>query len=56
MNVDIILEEINEAVLIPEKSVLTAKDFSYVFIVEKDIAKLKKKLIKESAVMVKLKY
>ena len=25
MNVDIILEEINEAVLIPEKSVLTAK-------------------------------
>ena len=42
MNVDIILEEINEAILIPEKSVLTAKDFSYVFIVEKDIAKLKK--------------
>ena len=42
MNIDIILDEINDAILIPEKSILTSKDYSYVFVVEKDIAKLRK--------------
>ena len=42
MNIDIILDEINDAILIPEKSILTSKDYSYVFVVEKDTAKLRK--------------
>ncbi len=28
--------------LIPEKSVLTSKDYSYVFVIDEDVAKLKK--------------
>ena len=42
MNIDIILDEINDAILIPEKSILTSKDYNYVFVVEEDVAKLKK--------------
>lgn len=42
MNIDIILDEINDAILIPEKSILTSKDYSYVFVIEGDVAKLKK--------------
>jgi len=41
-NIDIILEEINDAILIPEQAILTAKDYSYVFVVDKDTAKLQK--------------
>ncbi|MEK9977042.1 MAG: efflux RND transporter periplasmic adaptor subunit, partial [Gammaproteobacteria bacterium] len=42
LNIDIILEEIPDAILVPEQSILTAEDYSYVFIVEEDISKLKK--------------
>ena len=42
MNIDIILDEIKEAILIPEKSILTSKDYSYVFVIEGDVAKLRK--------------
>ncbi len=42
VNVDIILDEIQDAVLVPEQSILTAKDYNYVFVADKDIAKLKK--------------
>ena len=42
MNVDIILEEIDSAILVPEQSILTSKDFSYVFVIENDEAKLRK--------------
>ena len=41
LNIDIILEEIEATMLIPEESVLTSEDFSYVFVIEEDIAKLK---------------
>ena len=41
LNIDIILEEIEATMLIPEESVLTSRDFSYVFVIEEDIAKLK---------------
>ena len=40
LNIDIILEEIEATMLIPEESVLTSRDFSYVFVIEEDIAKL----------------
>ena len=39
---DIILEEIDAAILVPEQSILTSKDFSYVFVIENDEAKLRK--------------
>jgi len=42
LNIDIILEEIPDAILVPEQSILTAEDYSYVFVVEEDISKLKK--------------
>tara|TARA_B100001059_G_scaffold225797_1_gene253402 strand:+ start:1094 stop:1999 length:906 start_codon:yes stop_codon:yes gene_type:complete len=42
LNIDIILEEIKDTMLIPEESVLTSKDYSYVFIIDDNIAKLKK--------------
>ncbi len=45
MNIDIILDEIKEAILIPEKSILTSKDYSYVFVIEEDEAKLRKVII-----------
>ena len=45
MNIDIILEEINEAIIIPEQSILTSKDFSYVFVADNDVAKLKKIIV-----------
>ena len=41
LNIDIILDEIGATMLIPEESVLTSKDYSYVFVIEEDIAKLK---------------
>ena len=41
LNIDIILDEIEATMLIPEESVLTSEDFSYVFVIEEDIAKLK---------------
>ena len=41
LNIDIILDEIEATMLIPEESVLTSKDYSYVFVIEEDIAKLK---------------
>ena len=42
LNIDIVLEEIKDTMLIPEESVLTSKDFSYVFIIDENVAKLKK--------------
>ncbi len=42
INIDIILDEINDAILIPEKAILTSRDYSYVFVVDKDLAKLRK--------------
>ena len=42
LNFNIILDEIDNAILVPEQSILTAKDYSYVFITDKNIAKLKK--------------
>lgn len=42
LNIDIILEEINDAILVPEQAILTAKDYSYVFVVDEDTAKLQK--------------
>ncbi len=42
LNIDIILEEINEAILIPEQAILTSKEFNYVFVIDKDIARLQK--------------
>ena len=41
LNIDIILDEIKATMLIPEESVLTSKDYSYVFVIEENIAKLK---------------
>ncbi len=41
LNIDIILDEIEATMLIPEESVLTSKDYSYVFVIEENIAKLK---------------
>jgi len=42
LNIDIVLDEIKDTMLIPEESVLTSKDYSYVFIIDENIAKLKK--------------
>ena len=42
LNIDIILEEIPDAILVPEQSILTAEDYSYVFVAEEGISKLKK--------------
>ena len=42
LNIDIVLDEIKDTMLIPEESVLTSKDYSYVFVIDEDIAKLKK--------------
>ena len=42
INIDIILEEIKDTMLIPEESVLTSKDYSYVFVIDENVAKLKK--------------
>ena len=42
INIDIVLEEIKDTMLIPEESVLTSKDFSYVFVIDENVAKLKK--------------
>ena len=42
LNIDIVLDEIKDTMLIPEESVLTSKDYSYVFIIDEDVAKLKK--------------
>ena len=42
INIDIVLEEIKDTMLIPEESVLTSKDFSYVFVIDGNVAKLKK--------------
>ncbi len=42
LNIDIILDEIKDTMLIPEKAILTSKDYSYVFIIDKNLAKLKK--------------
>mgnify|MGYP001177485580 FL=1 len=42
LNIDIILDEIKDTMLIPEKAILTSKDYSYVFIIDKNFAKLKK--------------
>tara|TARA_Y200000002_G_scaffold79907_1_gene62975 strand:+ start:51 stop:956 length:906 start_codon:yes stop_codon:yes gene_type:complete len=42
LNIDIVLEEIKDTMLIPEESVLTSKDFSYVFVIDENVAKLKK--------------
>tara|TARA_B100000035_G_scaffold315479_1_gene336799 strand:+ start:9561 stop:10469 length:909 start_codon:yes stop_codon:yes gene_type:complete len=42
INIDIILDEINDAILIPEKAILTSRDYSYVFVIDKDLAKLRK--------------
>ena len=42
LNIDIVLDEIKDTMLIPEESVLTSKDYSYVFVIDKDVAKLKK--------------
>ena len=42
LNIDIVLDEINDTMLIPEESVLTSKDYSYVFVIDEDVAKLKK--------------
>ena len=41
LNIDIILDEIEATMLIPEESVLTSKDYSYVFVIDENIAKLK---------------
>ena len=42
LNIDIVLDEIKDTMLTPEESVLTSKDYSYVFIIDEDVAKLKK--------------
>ena len=42
LNIDIILDEIKDTMLIPEESVLTSKDYSYVFVIDENTAKLKK--------------
>jgi len=42
LNIDIVLDEIKDTMLIPEESVLTSKDYSYVFVIDEDVAKLKK--------------
>ena len=42
LNIDIVLEEIKDTMLIPEESVLTSKDYSYVFVIDENVAKLKK--------------
>lgn len=42
LNIDIVLDEIKDTMLIPEESVLTSKDYSYVFVIDGDLAKLKK--------------
>lgn len=45
MNVNIILEEIPNSLLVPEQSILTSKDYSYVFIADNDTAKLRKVIL-----------
>ena len=45
MNVNIILEEIPNSLIVPEQSILTSKDYSYVFIADNDTAKLKKVIL-----------
>ena len=42
LNIDIILQEIEGAILIPEQAILTSKDYSYVFVIDNDIARLQK--------------
>lgn len=42
MNIDIVLDEIENAILIPEEAILSSEDYRYVFIVQDDTAKLKK--------------
>ena len=42
LNIDIVLDEIKDTMLIPEESVLTSKDYSYVFVIDGDLVKLKK--------------
>ena len=42
LNIDIVLDEIKDTMLIPEESVLTSKDYSYVFVIDEDVVKLKK--------------
>ena len=42
LNIDIVLEEIKDTMLVPEESVLTSKDYSYVFVIDENVAKLKK--------------
>jgi multidrug efflux pump subunit AcrA (membrane-fusion protein) len=34
LNIDIVLDEIKDTMLIPEESVLTSKDYSYVFVID----------------------
>ena len=45
MNVNIILEEIPNSLIVPEQSILTSKDYSYVFIADNYTAKLKKVIL-----------
>jgi membrane fusion protein (multidrug efflux system) len=45
MNVNIILEEIPNSLIVPEQSILTSKDYSYVFIADNDTAKLRKVIL-----------
>ena len=42
LNIDIVLDEIKDTMLIPEESVLTSKDYSYVFVIDEDVSKIKK--------------
>ena len=42
LNIDIVLDEIKDTMLVPEESVLTSKDYSYVFVIDENVAKLKK--------------
>ena len=42
LNIDIILEEIKGAILIPEQAILTSRDYSYVFVIDNDTARLQK--------------
>ena len=36
------MQEIEGAILIPEQAILTSKDYSYVFVIDNDIARLQK--------------
>ena len=42
MNIDIILEEVEGAILVPEEAILSSEDYRYVFIVSDDKAVLTK--------------